>query len=148
MRIRSREISAHSKKRREGIMPNINLNNYGVACGRLAADPKVFGPNKDGSHSVMLTVITDGGKAKSGERITNSVPLQFYVGPSMDVTAYPYGTFKQGDRVRASFRVDVNSYEADGETEYKTTLIGTSLEADEPKGAREARHQAPADAAA
>lgn len=121
---------------------SVNLDNYGVAVGRLASDIRVL-PHKDGSKTVAFTVFTTNNYTNSnGETGSKRVPVEGFVPANRNLGGLAY--IRQGDLVRVDYEVDVDRYEdKNGETVYATklkfdTLTGVKIDL-ESKAVRVAR---------
>lgn len=118
---------------------SMNASNFGIANGRLAADPVVF-ENKDGSHKVKMTVITDNNYKTNGEYGSSAVPVQAFIAAGKGPGAY--GFLGKGDRVNIAYSARQESFEKDGATQYQLVLNVEALDVIDTKREREARRAA------
>lgn len=127
-------------------MANVNWKNVAVVEGRLAKDPYFAPENSDGSRTVFLTIMVDSGRTdKDGKKLApEAINCQRYLPKGTDLSAWPYGVIKQGDRVRVTGHLENGAYrQADGTMNYDKNLVFVigSVDGAEPRSAREARAQ-------
>ena len=114
----------------------MNASNFGIANGRLAADPVIF-ENSDGSHKVKFTVIADNNYKTNGEYGSSAVPVQAFIAAGRGPGAY--GFLGKGDRVNVAYSARQESFEKDGATQYQLVLNVEDLDVIDTKAEREAR---------
>lgn len=103
-----------------------NLRNFGIAEGRLTADPKIM-ENADGSASVRFTVAVDDSYKKNGSRSTQFIPFRAFL-KDKDVLG-PYAYMHKGDLVGIGYEVRNNNYVAkDGTPVYSIDLFVTQVD--------------------
>ena len=125
----------------------MNINNYAITTGRLAADPKVF-TNKDGSRKVRFTLACeDNYTGKDGQRGKQFIQQEAFIraGQSNGV----YDLIHEGDLVETQCTLKNNNWTGeDGTAHYDLVLQVEQLEMREPKSVTEKRHADKAAAAA
>ena len=85
-----------------------SLNNYGVATGRLTADPFVY-QNTDGSQKVRITLATnDNYKNADGKRSTQFLPFEAFI--PADRNPGVYTMIHSGDKISIAYTVKNNNY--------------------------------------
>ena len=85
-----------------------NLNNYGVATGRLTADPFVY-QNTDGSQKVRITLATnDNYKNADGKRSTQFLPFEAFI--PADRNPGVCTMIHSGDKISIAYTVKNNNY--------------------------------------
>ena len=121
----------------------MNMNNYGVAEGRVSKEVKIL-PNKDGSKKVFLTLAVQDNfqSGPNKERATQFVNLEGFV--PKDRTKSVFDNIAVGDKIAIQYRVETPSYTKDGETVYRTALVIENVQFKESKAAKDARQAAKA----
>ena len=129
----------------------MNTNNFGIAIGRLTADP-VFFANANGSSKVKFTIAArDNFKSKdaNGAQVVKSqfIPLEAYIA---NPQANPiYTMLKKGDKNSVSYSVSTNNYnDKNGTMHYGIILFVESIQFEESKTQAAARRAAQAQASA
>lgn len=85
-----------------------NLNNYGVATGRLTADPFVY-QNADGSQKVRITLATnDNYKNADGKRSTQFLPFEAFIPAERNLGVF--SMIHSGDKISVAYTVKNNNY--------------------------------------
>ena len=85
-----------------------NLNNYGVATGRLTADPFVY-HNTDGSQKVRITLATnDNYKNADGKRSTQFLPFEAFIPAERNLGVF--SMIHSGDKISVAYTVKNNNY--------------------------------------
>lgn len=129
----------------------MNTNNFGIAIGRLTADP-VFFANSNGSAKVKFTIAArDNFKSKdtNGAQVVKSqfIPLEAYIANPQGRQIYTM--LKKGDKVSVSYSVRTNNYaDKNGEMHYGIILFVESIQFEESKTQAAARRAAQAQAPA
>lgn len=122
----------------------MNLNNYGVATGRLTADP-IFFTNKDGSRRCRFTIATANAyKSTDGTRGAQFVPIESFI--PADNQSSIYDMLSKGMLVTAQYEIRNNNYtDKQGEPHYDIILQADAVRIQESKSVTEARKASHAD---
>lgn len=121
----------------------MNINNFGIAKGRLGKDPVVF-DNADGSKKVMISLaVKNNFKSKSGERESQFINLEGFISKEKAAGANPLGAYAfmhKGDLVSFGYEVRQNNYTAkDGTPVYDQVLFIQETVLEESKKTTEDR---------
>ena len=124
----------------------MNLNNFGIAMGRLAADPKIF-ENADGSRKVRVSVVCKDRYKSDGGKGYQVLPMERFIAKGANLGAF--GLIHEGDLIEAQYTARSNIYTDDqGETHYGLVLMIEQIEIRESKTVTERRRaskQSPTD---
>jgi single-stranded DNA-binding protein len=128
----------------------MNVRNYGVSTGRLTRNPQIF-ENKDGSRKVLFTIaVQDNFHNRQNQKNSQFLPMEAFI--SKDSFAKNglgvYALMHKGDKVTVQYTVKTPSFEKDGQTEYKVSLVPETIDLLESKSVTEARAAANAEAGA
>ena len=121
-----------------------NLNNYGVATGRLTADPFVY-QNTDGSQKVRITLATnDNYKNADGKRSTQFLPFEAFIPAERNLGVF--GMIHSGDKISIAYTVKNNNYrdKSTNEMIYGIVLQIEKISLEESKATTAARQAAKA----
>ena len=119
-------------------MATINMDNFGMAHGRLTSNPTYF-DNKDGSKNVFVTVAVANNYKTGKERKSQFIRLKGFI-PAEGKGNGVYDYMHEGDLVSISFEVRTNNYEDKaGNKVYSQDLAITGVQLKETKKAQEAR---------
>lgn len=121
-----------------------NLNNYGVATGRLTADPFVY-QNADGSQKVRITLATnDNYKNADGKRSTQFLPFEAFIPAERNLGVF--GMIHSGDKISVAYTVKNNNYrdKTTNEMIYGIVLQIEKISLEESKATTAARQAAKA----
>ena len=121
-----------------------NLNNYGVATGRLTADPFVY-QNTDGSQKVRITLAaSDNYKNADGKRSTQFLPFEAFI--PADRNPGVYNMIHSGDKISIAYTVKNNNYRDKNTNEmiYVIILQIEKISLEESKATTAARQAAKA----
>ena len=121
-----------------------NLNNYGVATGRLTADPFVY-HNTDGSQKVRITLATnDNYKNADGKRGTQFLPFEAFIPAERNLGVF--GMIHTGDKISVAYTVKNNNYrdKTTNEMIYGIILQIEKINLEESKATTAARQAAKA----
>lgn len=111
----------------------MNMNNYGIATGRLTRDPAIY-QNADGSHKVKITIAAQNNyrNKTTGERAAQFLPLECYVPADGTMNVYDY--MHKGDKVTIQYTVKNTQYiNAENENIYGVVLCIENIRLDETK---------------
>lgn len=118
----------------------MNQRNFGIAEGRLTADPTIF-PNKDGSKKVKVKVaVRDNYKNSKGEYGTQFLQFDGFI--KKDATSDGvYAAIHQGDLVGIQYEPRTNNYEDPKTKEqvYGQVLLIQAIDLKESKSVTDAR---------
>lgn len=121
-----------------------NLNNYGVATGRLTADPFVY-QNADGSQKVRITLATnDNYKNADGKRSTQFLPFEAFIPAERNLGVFDM--IHTGDKISIAYTVKNNNYrdKSTNEMIYGIVLQIEKISLEESKATTAARQAAKA----
>lgn len=121
-----------------------NLNNYGVATGRLTADPFVY-QNADGSQKVRITLAaSDNYKNADGKRSTQFLPFEAFIPAERNLGVF--GMIHSGDKISVAYTVKNNNYrdKTTNEMIYGIVLQIEKISLEESKATTAARQAAKA----
>lgn len=122
---------------------NFNPNNNGNATGRLAKDPVQFTNAKDGSTTVLFTVMADRNYTdkNTGQVPSDAVPISAWVAPGKSVNETVFGYMHRGDQVKIDYAVRSSEpYQKNGETIYPPIQLAPEfVTLLEPKSVTQAR---------
>ena len=121
-----------------------NLNNYGVATGRLTADPFVY-QNADGSQKVRITLATnDNYKNADGKRSTQFLPFEAFIPAERNLGVF--SMIHSGDKISIAYTVKNNNYrdKSTNEMIYGIVLQIEKISLEESKATTAARQAAKA----
>jgi len=121
-----------------------NLNNYGVATGRLTADPFVY-QNTDGSQKVRITLAaSDNYKNADGKRSTQFLPFEAFIPAERNLGVF--GMIHSGDKISIAYTVKNNNYrdKSTNEMIYGIVLQIEKISLEESKATTAARQAAKA----
>ena len=121
-----------------------NLNNYGVATGRLTADPFVY-QNADGSQKVRITLATnDNYKNADGKRSTQFLPFEAFIPAERNLGVF--SMIHSGDKISVAYTVKNNNYrdKTTNEMIYGIILQIEKISLEESKATTTARQAAKA----
>lgn len=121
-----------------------NLNNYGVATGRLTSDPFVY-QNTDGSQKVRITLAAnDNYKNADGKRSTQFLPFEAFI--PADRNPGVYNMIHSGDKISIAYTVKNNNYRDKNTNEmiYGIILQIEKISLEESKATTTARQAAKA----
>ena len=121
-----------------------NLNNYGVATGRLTADPFVY-QNTDGSQKVRITLAaSDNYKNADGKRSTQFLPFEAFIPAERNLGVF--GMIQSGDKISIAYTVKNNNYrdKSTNEMIYGIVLQIEKISLEESKATTAARQAAKA----
>ncbi len=121
-----------------------NLNNYGVATGRLTADPFVY-HNTDGSQKVRITLATnDNYKNADGKRSTQFLPFEAFIPAERNLGVFDM--IHTGDKISVAYTVKNNNYrdKTTNEMIYGIILQIEKISLEESKATTTARQAAKA----
>lgn len=121
-----------------------NLNNYGVATGRLTADPFVY-QNADGSQKVRITLATnDNYKNADGKRSTQFLPFEAFIPAERNLGVFDM--IHTGDKISVAYTVKNNNYrdKTTNEMIYGIILQIEKISLEESKATTTARQAAKA----
>lgn len=121
-----------------------NLNNYGVATGRLTADPFVY-QNADGSQKVRITLATnDNYKNADGKRSTQFLPFEAFIPAERNLGVF--SMIHSGDKISVAYTVKNNNYRDKNTNEmiYGIVLQIEKISLEESKATTTARQAAKA----
>lgn len=121
-----------------------NLNNYGVATGRLTADPFVY-QNADGSQKVRITLATnDNYKNADGKRSTQFLPFEAFIPAERNLGVFDM--IHTGDKISVAYTVKNNNYrdKTTNEMIYGIVLQIEKISLEESKATTAARQAAKA----
>lgn len=119
-------------------MATINMDNYGMAHGRLTSNPTYF-INKDGSKNVFVTVAVANNYKTGKERKSQFIRVKGYISADAKTNGV-YDYMHEGDLVSISYEVRTNNYEdKEGKMVYSQDLSITGVQLKETKKAQEAR---------
>lgn len=121
-----------------------NLNNYGVATGRLTADPFVY-QNADGSQKVRITLAaSDNYKNADGKRSTQFLPFEAFIPAERNLGVF--GMIHSGDKISIAYTVKNNNYrdKSTNEMIYGIVLQIEKISLEESKATTAARQAAKA----
>ena len=121
-----------------------NLNNYGVATGRLTADPFVY-QNTDGSQKVRITLATnDNYKNADGKRSTQFLPFEAFIPAERNLGVFDM--IHTGDKISVAYTVKNNNYrdKTTNEMIYGIVLQIEKISLEESKATTAARQAAKA----
>lgn len=119
-------------------MATINMDNFGMAHGRLTSNPTYF-DNKDGSKNVFVTVAVANNYKTGKERKSQFIRLKGFI-PAKGKDNGVYDYMHEGDLVSISFEVRTNNYEDKaGNKIYSQDLAITGVQLKETKKNQEAR---------
>ena len=121
-----------------------NLNNYGVATGRLTADPFVY-QNTDGSQKVRITLAaSDNYKNADGKRSTQFLPFEAFIPAERNLGVF--GMIHSGDKISIAYTVKNNNYRDKNTNEmiYGIILQIEKISLEESKATTAARQAAKA----
>lgn len=121
-----------------------NLNNYGVATGRLTADPFVY-QNVDGSQKVRITLATnDNYKNADGKRSTQFLPFEAFIPAERNLGVF--SMIHSGDKISVAYTVKNNNYRDKNTNEmiYGIVLQIEKISLEESKATTTARQAAKA----
>lgn len=86
----------------------LNLNNYGIATGRLTTDPFIY-QNNDGSRKIRITLaVSDNYKNTDGKRSTQFLSLEAFI--PVDRKLGVFDMIHVGDKISAAYTVKNNNY--------------------------------------
>lgn len=119
-----------------------NVRNFGIALGRLVADPKVF-DNADGSKKVRFTLAVRDNFKTQGEYKSQFIPFEAFIPAGKGLGVYEYT--KKGSLVDLEYSVRSSVQEKDGQKNYFINHLVTSVELLDGKKA-ETAEAAPAEA--
>ena len=121
-----------------------NLNNYGVATGRLTANPFVY-QNADGSQKVRITLAaSDNYKNADGKRSTQFLPFEAFIPAERNLGVF--GMIHSGDKISIAYTVKNNNYrdKSTNEMIYGIVLQIEKISLEESKATTAARQAAKA----
>lgn len=121
-----------------------NLNNYGVATGRLTANPFVY-QNTDGSQKVRITLAaSDNYKNADGKRSTQFLPFEAFIPAERNLGVF--GMIHSGDKISIAYTVKNNNYrdKSTNEMIYGIVLQIEKISLEESKATTAARQAAKA----
>lgn len=121
-----------------------NLNNYGVATGRLTSDPFVY-QNTDGSQKVRITLAaSDNYKNADGKRSTQFLPFEAFIPAERNLGVF--GMIHSGDKISIAYTVKNNNYrdKSTNEMIYGIVLQIEKISLEESKATTAARQAAKA----
>ena len=121
-----------------------NLNNYGVATGRLTADPFVY-QNTDGSQKVRITLAAnDNYKNADGKRSTQFLPFEAFIPAERNLGVF--SMIHSGDKISVAYTVKNNNYRDKNTNEmiYGIILQIEKISLEESKATTTARQAAKA----
>ena len=121
-----------------------NLNNYGVATGRLTADPFVY-QNADGSQKVRITLAaSDNYKNADGKRSTQFLPFEAFIPAERNLGVFDM--IHTGDKISVAYTVKNNNYrdKTTNEMIYGIILQIEKISLEESKATTTARQAAKA----
>lgn len=133
----------HQQKRKRRLFM-FNLNNYGVATGRLTADPFVY-HNTDGSQKVRITLATnDNYKNADGKRSTQFLPFEAFIPAERNLGVF--SMIHSGDKISVAYTVKNNNYrdKTTNEMIYGIVLQIEKISLEESKATTAARQAAKA----
>lgn len=116
----------------------MNNKNFGIATGRLTADPKIF-ENADGSKKVRATIaVQNNYRDKTGARGTTFIPVEAFVGKDAGQTVYDL--LAKGMLVAVDYEVRNNNWTDKDEVQhYDVILQANSVSILETKAVTDAR---------
>lgn len=117
----------------------MNMNNYGIATGRLTRDPAIY-QNADGSHKVKMTIAAQNNyrNKQTGERAAQFLPLECYVPVDASMSVYDY--MHKGDKITVQYTVRNTQYtNAENENIYGVILCIENIRLDETKSNTDTR---------
>lgn len=121
-----------------------NLNNYGVATGRLTSDPFVY-QNTDGSQKVRITLAAnDNYKNADGKRSTQFLPFEAFIPAERNLGVF--SMIHSGDKISVAYTVKNNNYrdKTTNEMIYGIILQIEKISLEESKATTTARQAAKA----
>lgn len=121
-----------------------NLNNYGVATGRLTSDPFVY-QNTDGSQKVRITLAAnDNYKNADGKRSTQFLPFEAFIPAERNLGVF--SMIHSGDKISVAYTVKNNNYRDKNTNEmiYGIILQIEKISLEESKATTTARQAAKA----
>lgn len=123
----------------------MNMNNYGIAEGRLTRDPVIL-TNRDGSRKVKFTVAAqDNFKGSDGKHESQFINFDAFVRADKENNGV-YDIMHKGDLVKVHYTVKTNNYkDKDGSNVFSQLLFAQEIQLCESKsvvGARRARNAA------
>ena len=133
----------HQQKRKRRITM-FNLNNYGVATGRLTSDPFVY-QNTDGSQKVRITLAAnDNYKNADGKRSTQFLPFEAFIPAERNLGVF--SMIHSGDKISVAYTVKNNNYRDKNTNEmiYGIILQIEKISLEESKATTTARQAAKA----
>lgn len=120
----------------------MNLRNYGIAEGRLTADPTIF-DNKDGSKKVKVKLaVRDNYKNAQNEYGTEFLQFDGFI--KKDATGLGvYGSMHKGDLVAVRYEMRSNNYKdpKTGEDVYGQVCLIQEVDLKESKTVTDARQE-------
>lgn len=135
----------------------MNTSNFGIAAGRLSADPKFF-PTRNGSYKVMFRMaVDDNFKKADGTKGAQFLPFEHLISEKnvtkdADGNVTDYGVYSrmgQGDKITVQYSVRNNNYrDKNGVDRYELTLYVETVKLEDSKKVAEERRQNKAAAAA
>lgn len=133
----------HQQKRKRRLFM-FNLNNYGVATGRLTSDPFVY-QNTDGSQKVRITLAAnDNYKNADGKRSTQFLPFEAFIPAERNLGVF--SMIHSGDKISVAYTVKNNNYRDKNTNEmiYGIILQIEKISLEESKATTTARQAAKA----
>ena len=117
----------------------MNLDNFGLATGRLVNIPAIFN-NHNRSRTVRFTIAVPNSYTNAdGSRSSQFLPFTDFI-PANAKTNGIYDNLEVGDRVSVSYSISNNNYtDADGIQHYDLSLRVDSIKYAETRAAKEAR---------
>lgn len=118
-----------------------NIDNFGLASGRLTQDPKVF-VNGDNSRRVLITLATSNAyKDRDGNRGAQFVPLEAFIPANQPSSVYDL--MGKGDKISVEYSVLNNNWtDKTGQDHYDVVLRIDSVKLQESKTVTSARREA------
>lgn len=117
----------------------MNLDNFGIATGRVSTAVKIF-TNKNRSRAIRFTIAVPNNYTNpDGSRSSQFLPFTDFI-PANAKSNGIYDNLEVGDRVSVSYSINNNNYtDADGIQHYELSLRVDNIKYAETRAAKEAR---------
>lgn len=124
----------------------MNLSNFGTIEGRPTRDI-VIKENKDGSKKALFTVaVQNNYKSKAtGKKESQFIPVEGFIPAGQGNGVYDL--IHKGDLIGIAYELKSDSFEKDGETQYKLIVKINQIDLKESKATTDARLKAREEAA-
>lgn len=119
----------------------MNIDNFGIATGRISSEIRIFG-NHNRSRTVRFTIAVPNSYTNpDGSRGSQFLPFTDFI-PANVKTNRIYDSLEIGDRVSIQYTLMNNNYiDGDGVQHYDLSLRVDSIKYAETRAAKEARQE-------